>query len=94
MGICQSSALRVIVHEPECAKKTYYFSMKKMRSFRNLGELLSSSNVILDKKDRLFYQTYGGLAEIFPGSQFEIRSLIVKNRLGILKYRIVMESMY
>lgn len=94
MGICQSSALKVVVFDINVKKETFYYSMKKMRSFRSIGDLLSTVGVPLESGDKIFFQTHVGLEEITRDSQFQIRNLIIKNKTRVLKYRILMESMY
>lgn len=94
MGLCQSTALKVIVIDPDGDKKTYSFGMKKMRTFHTMGDLLSLVNVSLGPQDKVYARTPYGLEEVPTHSQFQIRDLVVKNGSRNLKYQIRMESLY
>lgn len=93
MGICQSTALKVIVYNSDGDRKTYNFSMKKMRTFETIGDVLSLSNVDLGPQDRVYTRSHVGLEEIPTYARFQIRDLIIKSN-KLLKYRVVMESLY
>lgn len=94
MGICQSSALKVTVYDPEGHKKSYNFTMKKMRTFQTIGDVLNLINIDLNVPDKIYIRSHVGLEEIHTHSKFEIRDLIVKNNQRVMKYRIMMEPMY
>ncbi len=94
MGICQSAALKITVIDPEGNKKTYPFSMKQMRTFRSMGDVLSRINVNLQPVDKVYSRTPYGLEEVPTHSQFQIKDLIVKNGGRSLKYQIRMENFY
>lgn len=94
MGICQSAALEVIVYDVESRKQNYYFSMKKMRAFHTIGDVLGLVGVDLSPQDKVYVRSHVGLEEIATHTQFQIRDLIVKDGRRVMKYRIVMNSMY
>lgn len=94
MGACQSTALKVIVIDPDGEKTTYSFTMKKMRTFQTMGDVLTSIDVNLQPKDKLYARSPYGLEEVQTHSQFQIRDLIVKNGARTLKYQIRMENLY
>jgi hypothetical protein len=94
MGICQSSALEVIVHDVENKKKKYYFSMKKMRTFHTVGDVLGLVGVELSPQDKVYVRSHVGLEEVPTHFQFQIRDLIIKDGRRVMKYRITMNSMY
>lgn len=93
MGICQSTALRVIVYDFDGNKTVHNFSMKKMRTFRSIGDVLNSTSVNLQPQDRIYIQSHVGVAELSTASTFQIHNLVIKNQ-KLLKYRVVMEPMY
>lgn len=94
MGICQSTALKVIIIDPEGDKNTYSFTMKDMRAFRTMGDVLSCVHVNLQPADKIYARTPYGLEEVLTHSQFQIRDLVVKNGSRSLKYQIRMENLY
>lgn len=94
MGICQSSALKVTVFDPASRKHIYYFSMKKLKTFQSLGDVLNLVSVELTPRDKIYCQTNIGPQELFTHSRFQIQDLVVKTGQRELKYRIQMESMY
>lgn len=94
MGLCQSSALKVIVFTSEGQKQEYHFAMKKMRTFKTLGDVLNSVGVDLSPTDRIYYQNHVKMVELYTYSPFQIRDLVVKPSSRDVKYRIVMDGMY
>ena len=94
MGACQSTALKVIVINSEGEKRTHSFTMKQMRTFQSMGDVLNRVSVDLQPKDKLYARSSVGLEEVPTHSQFQIRDLIVKNGLRSLKYQIRMENLY
>lgn len=94
MGICQSSALKVTVYDPEGHKKVHNFTMKKMRTFQNIGDVLNLINVNLNSSDKIYIRSHVGMEEIHKHTKFEIHDLVIKNNQKVLKYRIAMEAMY
>lgn len=94
MGICQSTALKVIIYDLHGDKTTHYFSMKRMRSFQTIGDVLSLTNVNLTPQDKIYARTHIGLDEIPTYTQFQIQDLVIKNKDRIMKYRVCMEAMY
>ncbi len=94
MGICQSSALKVTVFTSEGAKQEYHFSMKKMKTFKTLGDVFSLVGVSLSSTDRLYYQNHVKLVEVYTYSPFQIRSFVIKSNQKDVKYRIIMDQMY
>ena len=94
MGICQSAALKVIVIDPEGDKKTHSFTMKQMRTFQSMGDVLIRVGIDLQSKDKVYARTPYGLEEVPTHSQFQIRDLVVKNGSRSLKYQIRMENLY
>lgn len=93
MGICQSTALKVIIYDFDGQKTVHNFSMKKMRTFRTIGDVLNSSDVNLQAQDRIYVQSHIGLGELSTASTFQIQNLVIKNQ-KLLKYRVIMEPMY
>ena len=94
MGICQSAALKVTVYAPENKKKIHYFTMKKMRTFHTVGDVLSLSDVQLTPCDKIYVRSGVGLEEIATHSQFQIRDLVIKSEQRVFKYRVAMDSLY
>lgn len=94
MGICMSAALKVTVYAPENKKKIHYFTMKKMRTFQTMGDVLSLADVELSPQDKIYTRSGVGLEEIPTHHQFQIRDLVIKSSQRVFKYRIVMESLY
>jgi len=94
MGLCQSTALKVSVYNSDGDKKIHTFSMKKMRTFHTMGDVLSLVNVELNPQDKVYARSHVGLEEIPTHTQFQIRDMVVKTQNRVLKYRIVMESFY
>lgn len=94
MGICQSAALKVVVHGAEKKGKSHYFTMKKMRTFQSLGDVLNAVNVDLAPSDKIYIRTFIGLTEVLTYHKFQIQEVFVKDLHGTFKYRIVMESLY
>jgi len=94
MGACQSTALKVIVIDPEGNKATHSFTMKQMRTFQSMGDVLNRVNVNLQPKDKIYARSSVGLEEVPTHSQFQIRDLVVKNGARSLKYQIRMENLY
>lgn len=68
--------------------------MKKMRTFHTMGDVLSLADVDVSPQDKVYARSHVGLEEIPTHSQFQIRDLIVKDFRRVLKYRVVMESLY
>ncbi len=93
MGICQSTALKVTVYDFDGHKTVHNFTMKKMRTFRSIGDVLNSTSVNLQPQDRIYIQSHVGLGELSTSSSFQIHDLIIKNH-KLLKYRIIMTPMY
>lgn len=94
MGLCQSTALKVTIIDPDGDKKTYSFTMKQMRTFQSMGDVLTRMNVNLQPNDKVYARTPYGLEEVPTYTQFQIRDLVVKNGGRSLKYQIRMESLY
>lgn len=94
MGLCQSTALKVHIINPDGEKKSYSFSMKKMRTFQTMGDVLNFTNIDLRPSDKIYARSPYGLDELSTQSQFQIRDLIVKNNSRSLRYQIRMESLY
>ncbi len=94
MGICQSSALKVTVFDSNNEKSIHYFTMKKMRTFETMRDVLSLINTNISPQDKLYIRNHIGLEEIQPFARFQIQDLIIKNSQRVFKYRIVMEPMY
>lgn len=94
MGLCQSSALKVTVFTSEGQKQLYQFSMKKMRTFRTLGDVLNLVGVELSPTDRIYYQNHVKMVELYTYSPFQIRDLVIKPTNRDMKYRIVMDGVY
>lgn len=94
MGTCQSTALKVIVIDPEGNKKSHSFTMKQMRTFHSMGDVLNRVHVDLQSKDKIYARTPFGLEEVPTHSQFQIRDLVVKTGARSLKYQIRMENLY
>lgn len=93
MGNCQSTALKIFVHEMNGHVKIHNFTMKQMKTFRSVGEVFNLINVKLEPEDRIFFNSHIGLEEVTRTATFQIRNLVIKN-LKVIKYRIVMEPMY
>lgn len=89
-----SAALKVTVFGLESKKKVHYFTMKKMRTFQTMGDVLSLMNVELNPQDKIYTRDGVGLEEIPTHHQFQIRDLVIKSSQRVFKYRIVMESLY
>lgn len=94
MGICQSTALKIIVIDPEGTKETHSFSMKQMRTFQSMGDVLIRVGIDLQPNDKIYARSPVGLEDVPTHSQFQIRDLVVKNKGRNLKYQIRMESLY
>lgn len=94
MGACQSSALKISVINPDGDKKTHSFTMKQMRTFQTMGDVLTRITVNLQPNDKVYARTPYGLEEVPTHSQFQIRDIVVKNGSRNLKYQIRMESLY
>ena len=94
MGLCQSTALRVIVFDNDGNKKVSSFSMKKMRTFQTMEDVFVASEIGISHQDGIFARSHVGLEEIPVHAQFQIRDLVVKTQRGTIKYRIVMENLY
>jgi hypothetical protein len=94
MGICQSSALKITVYNSEGQIEKYFFSMKKMRTFHTVADVLISVNVGLDPRDKIYCKTVNGLEEVEAHSQFQIHDFVVKRGSKIVRYQIIMEPMY
>ena len=94
MGLCQSTALKVYVIGSEGDKKTYSFSMKKMRTFQSIGDVFNSVHLDLHPNDKIYARNAVGIEELATHSRFQIRDLIVKNGARSLKYQIRMENLY
>lgn len=93
MGICQSVALKIYVHDLKGHTDVHSFTMKQMRTFRTLGELFNLMRLQLEPMDKLYYNNHVALEEVSRSAQFQIRDLIIKNS-KIIRYRIVMEPSY
>ena len=94
IGICQSAALRVVVYDNEGNKNATHVSMKKMRTFQTMGDVLVYCDVDLTPQDKIYIRSHVGLEEIPHFSQFQIRDLIIKSSQRVIKLRVVMESLY
>jgi hypothetical protein len=94
MGICQSTALKVTVINDDGEIEKYFFTMKKMRTFHTIGDLLNSVDVKLDYRDKIYAKTMNGLEEKELHSQFQIHDLVIKRGSKILRYQINMEPSY
>ncbi len=93
MGICQSIALKIYVHNLKGDTAIHSFTMKQMRTFRTLGEVFNLIGLQLESGDKLYYNNHVTLEEVPRTAQFQIRDLIIKNS-KIIRYRIVMEPSY
>lgn len=94
MGICQSTALKVTVLNEEAEIERYYFTMKKMRTFHTIGDVLNSLGINLDYRDKIYCRTVNGLEEVNDYSQFQIHDYVIKRGSKIVLYQINMEPMY
>jgi hypothetical protein len=94
MGICASAALRITVFDPNKTKHVYSFSMKQLRTFQTIGDVLSVTNIELSPRDRIYRQTPWGIEELKTHSQFQIQNIIVKTGSHSIKYKLLMEHLY
>lgn len=94
MGLCQSSALKITVFNTHGDKQVYYFSMKRMKTFRTFQEVFNLVDVNLDYTDKVYCNSHIGLDEMSRNETFQIKDLVIKNNKKVMKYRIVMEGMY
>ena len=94
MGICQSSALKVVVHSADKKKKVHYFTMKKMRTFQSLGDVLNAVNINLTPSDKIYIRTILGPTEVLTYYKFQIQDVFIKDLDENFKYKIGMEPMY
>ncbi len=93
MGNCQSIALKIYIHDLKGHTHVRKFTMKQMKTFRTIGEVLNLLNLQLEPNDKLYYNNHVGLEEVPRQTRFQIRDLIVKNS-KVIRFRIVMEPSY
>lgn len=93
MGLCQSIALRVVVHDTKNEKGVYKFSMKQLKMFRTYQDIFNLINVRPEYGDKIYCNNHVQLEEVHIRSIFQINNLVVKNG-KIIKYRIFMEATY
>lgn len=94
MGLCQSIALKATVIDSEGQKNVYKISMKKMKTFKTLGDVFNFLGIQLEATDRIFYQNHVKLVEVYTYSPFQIRDFVIKPKNRDIKYRIMMDAKY
>jgi len=94
MGLCQSAALKITVFNTHGDKSVYYFSMKRLKTFRTFQEVFNLIDVNLDYTDKVYCNSHIGLDEMSRNDTFQIKDLVIKNKQKVMKYRVCMESMY
>jgi hypothetical protein len=94
MGLCHSSALKVTVFTSEGQKQEYQFSMKKMKTFKTLGDVFNLVGIDLSATDKIYYQNHVKLVEVYTYSPFQIRDFVIKSNQKDAKYRIMMDQLY
>ena len=94
MGLCQSSACKILVVDANGQKETYYVSLKQLKGFRTMSDALRFVGIELEEQDRLLVQGHTGIEEIHPSDVFLMQTVVIRHGKDAFRYRITMDRLY